>query len=88
MRLMECLRLRVKDVDFARNEITIRGGKGAKDWLTVLPKSLVDPLQREIERERMLRASGSGGVVAACASFRMLFSSGWRSTNRTGCRPR
>lgn len=50
MRLMECLRLRVKDVDFARNEITIRGGKGAKDRHTVLPKSLVEPLQREIER--------------------------------------
>lgn len=52
MRLMECLRLRVKDVDFARNEITIRGGKGAKDRHTVLPKSLVEPLQREIERAR------------------------------------
>lgn len=54
MRLMECLRLRVKDVDFARSEITIRGGKGAKDRRTVLPKSLVEPLQREIERARTL----------------------------------
>lgn len=57
MRLMECLRLRVKDVDFARNEITIRGGKGAKDRHTVLPKSLVEPLQREIERARVLHAA-------------------------------
>jgi integron integrase len=57
MRLMECLRLRVKDVDFARNEITIRGGKGAKDRHTVLPKSLVEPLQREIVRARMLHAA-------------------------------
>ena len=57
MRLMECLRLRVKDVDFARNEITIRGGKGAKDRHTVLPKSLVEPLQREIERAQMLHAA-------------------------------
>ena len=40
MRLMECLRLRVKDVDFARNEITVRDGKGGKDRRTVLPKSL------------------------------------------------
>ncbi|HEX7324386.1 MAG TPA: integron integrase [Rhodanobacteraceae bacterium] len=54
MRLMECLRLRVKDVDFARNEITIRDGKGGKDRRTVLPRSLIEPLQREIERARAL----------------------------------
>jgi hypothetical protein len=54
MRLMECLRLRVKDVDFARNEITVREGKGGKDRRTVLPKSLVEPLQREIARARVL----------------------------------
>jgi integron integrase len=54
MRLMECLRLRVKDVDFARNEITVRDGKGGKDRRTVLPKSLVEPLQREVERARRL----------------------------------
>ena len=54
MRLMECLRLRVKDVDFARNEITVREGKGGKDRRTVLPKSLVEPLQREVERAQVL----------------------------------
>jgi integron integrase len=54
MRLMECMRLRVKDVDFARNEITVRDGKGGKDRRTVLPNSLVEPLQREIERARVL----------------------------------
>lgn len=54
MRLMECLRLRVKDVDFARDEITIRDGKGGKDRRTMLPRSLVEPLQREIERARCL----------------------------------
>lgn len=54
MRLMECLRLRVKDVDFARNEITVREGKGAKDRRTVLPSSLVERLQREIARSRVL----------------------------------
>ena len=68
MRLMECLRLRVKDVDFARNEITIRSGKGAKDRHTVLPKSLVEPLQREIERDRRHhlvdgQSAGAGGQV-------------------------
>ncbi|WP_297835065.1 integron integrase [Thermomonas sp.] len=54
MRLMECLRLRVKDVDFARNEILIRNGKGAKDRRTMLPRTLEEPLRREIERARLL----------------------------------
>ena len=66
MRLMECLRLRVKDVDFARGEITVRDGKGGKDRRTVLPRSLVEPLQVEIERVRVLHAtdvaSGFGAV--------------------------
>ena len=57
LRLMECLRLRVKDVDFARNEITVRNGKGGKDRRTVLPKSLVEPLQRELERARSLHVA-------------------------------
>jgi integron integrase len=56
MRLMECLRLRVKDVDFARGEITVRDGKGGKDRRTILPRSLVEPLQLEIERARVLHA--------------------------------
>lgn len=66
MRLMECLRLRVKDVDFSRNEITVRAGKGNKDRRTMLPRSLVEPLQREIERARILHradlAEGHGEV--------------------------
>ena len=57
MRLMECLRLRVKDVDFARAEIVIRDGKGGKDRRTVLPRSLVEPLQVEVERARVLHAN-------------------------------
>lgn len=48
MRLMECARLRVKDVDFARNEIVVRDGKGGKDRRTVLPASLRDALQRQL----------------------------------------
>lgn len=67
MRLMECLRLRVKDVDFARNEITIHGGKGAKDRHTVLPKSLVEPLQREVERAQMLHAADLAAGFGAAA---------------------
>jgi integron integrase len=56
MRLMECLRLRVKDVDFARSELTVREGKGHRDRRTVLPVSLVPPLQRQIEHVRALHA--------------------------------
>jgi integron integrase len=54
LRLMECLRLRVQDVDFRRNEILVRAGKGGKDRRTMLPRSLVEALQREIERARVL----------------------------------
>jgi integron integrase len=54
LRLMECLRLRVQDVDFRRNEIMVRAGKGGKDRRTMLPRSLVESLQREIERARVL----------------------------------
>ena len=45
MRLMEVMRLRVKDVDFSRKEILIRDGKGMKDRVTVLPQCLILPLQ-------------------------------------------
>lgn len=48
MRLMEVVRLRVKDVDFARGEILVRDGKGMKDRVTVLPRSLVQPLRRHL----------------------------------------
>jgi integron integrase len=54
MRLMECLRLRVKDVDFVRREIMIRDGKGAKDRVTVLPQSLVTALQVQLATAREL----------------------------------
>ena len=57
MRIMECLRLRVKDVDFPRNVIVVRDGKGAKDRHTVLPQALVEPLRRAIERARIVHES-------------------------------
>jgi len=57
LRLMECLRLRVKDVDIARNEITVREGKGAKDRRTVLPASLKDALLRQMDDVRVLHAA-------------------------------
>ncbi len=45
LRLMECLRLRVKDVDFHYRTITVRDAKGEQDRITILPESLVEPLQ-------------------------------------------
>ena len=44
LRLMECLRLRVKDVDFAMRQITVHDGKGFKDRVTLLPATVIEPL--------------------------------------------
>ena len=54
MRLMECCRLRVKDIDFGRREILIREGKGAKDRVTMLPETLILPLQEHLAKRRRL----------------------------------
>lgn len=54
LRLMECVRLRVKDLDLSRSRITVRDGKGGKDRVTVLPASLVEPLKRQLERAAAL----------------------------------
>ncbi|WP_456473422.1 integron integrase [Desulfolithobacter sp.] len=50
LRLMECMRLRIKDVDFGQRKIYVRGGKGGKDRVTVLPPNLVEELQQHIAR--------------------------------------
>ncbi len=52
MRLMEGLRLRVKDIEFERNQITIRGGKGDKDRITMLPGSIVADLRAHLAERR------------------------------------
>jgi integron integrase len=66
MRLMECLRLRVKDVEYERLEVTVREGKGGKDRVTMLPGSLVLPLRQHLGRVRELfdrdREAGVEGV--------------------------
>ena len=49
LRLLECARLRVKDVDFARNRLTVRGGKGDKDRMTMLPTIVKKELARHLE---------------------------------------
>ena len=66
LRLLEALRLRVKDVEFARREIIVRQGKGNKDRVTVLPENLIAPLREQMERARVLHAkdldAGLGAV--------------------------
>jgi integron integrase len=52
LRLLECLELRVKDVDLAYRALTVRGGKGAKDRVTVLPDALVPGMRRHLARRR------------------------------------
>ena len=54
MRLLEGLRLRVKDVEFSRREIIVREGKGNKDRVTVLPENLILPLQAHLEKVKAL----------------------------------
>ncbi|MEN3332735.1 MAG: hypothetical protein V7641_2100 [Blastocatellia bacterium] len=54
LRLMECLRLRIKDIDFHYNQITVRDGKGAKDRVTMLPQPLIAPLHRHLDRVKAL----------------------------------
>ncbi len=66
MRLLECSRLRVKDVDFATRQITVRGGKGDRDRVTLLAASTVEDLASHLERTRMQHesdiASGAGWI--------------------------
>jgi integrase len=52
LRLLEALCLRVKDVDFARNQITVRSGKGGKDRVTMLPAALSRDLAKHLETIR------------------------------------
>jgi integron integrase len=53
LRLMECVRLRVKDIDFEYKTITVRDGKGEKDRITPLPDSIIPALRRQIEQVRL-----------------------------------
>ena len=66
LRLNECLTLRVKDLDFERGEILVRGGKGDKDRITMLPAMAKVPLRAQLERARLRHdadlAAGAGRV--------------------------
>jgi integron integrase len=54
LRLMECLRLRVKDLDFELGEVVIREGKGNKDRRSMLPQSLVEPLTKHLHKVKVI----------------------------------
>ena len=68
LRLMECLRLRVKDVDFERGEILVRDGKGGKDRVTMLPRSLMAPLEAQLREAKAVheRDLADGGGASRC----------------------
>lgn len=71
LRLLECLRLRVKDIDFGYRQITVREGKGMRERVTILPERLCRPLQAHLARVKELHqqdlARGSGAVYLPSA---------------------
>jgi integron integrase len=74
LRLMECLRLRVKDVDFAYQQLTVRNGKGEQDRVTMLPKAVQESLKRHLATVELLHqgdvAEGYGEVYLPYALAR------------------
>jgi integron integrase len=56
LRLLECCRLRIKDIDLMRRELTVRDGKGGKDRVTVLPEKMVKPLRNHLDAVRRQHA--------------------------------
>lgn len=66
LRIMECLRLRVKDLDFVRMQISVQDSKGKQDRFTMLPRSVVTPLQKHLQHVRaaheLAMREGYGGV--------------------------
>jgi integron integrase len=71
LRVMECLRLRVKDIDFVKREILVREGKGFKDRVTMLPAALIEPLKQHLLKVKQLHdedlAAGFGEVFMPMA---------------------
>ena len=74
LRLMECVRMRVKDLDLGRGEILVRSGKGARDRVTMVPQSISDELRYTLRRTRAVweqdRAAGRPGVEMPLALAR------------------
>jgi len=82
LRLMECLRLRVKDIDFGYNQIVVRDGKSHKDRVTMLPGILIDPLKRHLAKVQQIHQqdldAGFGTVYLPYALERK-----YRNANRS-----
>jgi len=57
---MECLRIRVKDLDFAKRQLTVRSGKGDVDRITMIPIGVIAPIQRHLERVRKIHEADKG----------------------------
>src|SRR5205807_8275137 len=74
LRLMESLRLRVKDIDFTYGQVTVRDGKGEKDRITMLPTRLKEPLTRHLQKIKLIHqedlAAGYGEVFLPYALAR------------------
>jgi len=74
LRIMEAVRLRVKDMDFQMKQVTVRSGKGDKDRFTTLPVSLIPPLENQMRKARVLHeqdlAQGHGAVYLPYALAR------------------
>jgi len=66
MRLLDCLRLRVKDVELERGEVTVREGMGGKDRVTMLPRSVAQGLKTHLE---VVKAAGYAGIVKPVSPY-------------------
>lgn len=72
LRGIEALRLRVKDLDFERLQITIRDAKGQKDRITILPKTVVDPLKKQPRTRALVSREGRSQRLRRCGVARRL----------------
>jgi len=80
LRVMETLRLRVKDIDFANHQIIVRDGKGENDRFTILPDSLIQPLQVHLHQVKLIHEKDL--VQCRCRS---LWHANIRARVRNGC---
>ncbi len=84
LRLMECVRVRVKDIDFSYKQIVVRDGKGHKDRITMLPDIVVQNLKQHLEKVKIIHAqdlqAGFGAVYLPYALERK-----YKNANRSWC---
>jgi integron integrase len=84
IRLMECIRLRIQDLDFGQGQLFVRGGKGGKDRVTFLPRMIHDELHQHIERVKELHRTdlqeGFGEVYLPNALARKYRKAAWETS--------